>query len=130
MVTASHNPPGDNGYKVYLGDGAPIVPPHDAEIAAAISMVAPTTVELAATDDALIERLLAAAGPLPPSVAERRGRVAPRLTLTRGGGDAVLRGAAALAVSGLLSPRLGTLFREEDRGDPDPVVWRSREYAT
>jgi len=80
--------------------------------------------------DALIERLLAAAGPLPPSVAERSGRVAPRLTLTRGGGDAVLRGAAALAVSGLLSPRLGTLFREEDRGDPDPVVSRSREYAT
>jgi phosphomannomutase len=39
VVTASHNPAADNGYKVYASDGAQIVPPMDAEISARIDAV-------------------------------------------------------------------------------------------
>ncbi|MBD0321380.1 MAG: phospho-sugar mutase, partial [Gemmatimonadetes bacterium] len=39
MVTASHNPPEYNGYKVYWGNGAQIIPPHDQGIASFIAKV-------------------------------------------------------------------------------------------
>jgi phosphomannomutase len=52
VVTASHNPPQDNGYKVYLGDGSQIVPPADAEIAAQIDAVAARPLSEVARKDA------------------------------------------------------------------------------
>ena len=74
MVTASHNPPADNGYKVYLGDGRQIVPPADAEISAAIERCRPARRRAAGrrstirsdrctSDDDVLERYLRAEVP-------------------------------------------------------------------
>lgn len=70
---------------------------------------------LASTD--LLERLAGSATQLPNSVSARRDRTGPRIIVGRGGQHAVLRGAAALAVSGVLSPRFGQMFTaERERG--------------
>ncbi|MFM9092476.1 MAG: phospho-sugar mutase [Verrucomicrobiota bacterium] len=39
VITASHNPPHDNGFKAYFDDGGQVVPPHDAGIVAEVNAV-------------------------------------------------------------------------------------------
>jgi phosphoglucomutase len=39
VITASHNPPHDNGFKAYFEDGAQVVPPHDQGIVAQVNAV-------------------------------------------------------------------------------------------
>jgi phosphomannomutase len=55
MITASHNPRADNGYKLYLGDGAQIIPPVDEEIETLMHSIGPlAAVPLGSLDDPLL----------------------------------------------------------------------------
>ena len=83
MVTASHNPPDDNGYKVYLGgtdEGSQIVAPADAEIAAHIDRVAagsitdlPRSQDYALADESVIDAYVAATAEVAPAPAGAAG---------------------------------------------------------
>lgn len=84
MVTASHNPPDDNGYKVYLGGadaGAQIVSPADAEIAAHIQRVAdtgdvtvlPRSVGYCNAPESVIDAYVAATAAVAPAPAGAEG---------------------------------------------------------
>lgn len=84
MVTASHNPPDDNGYKVYLGgddDGSQIVAPADAEIAAHIARVAeagdistvPRSLGFELATESVVDEYVAATAAVAPAPAGAEG---------------------------------------------------------
>jgi predicted NBD/HSP70 family sugar kinase len=75
----------------------------------------------------LLERLAGSAGGLHNSVSARKDRTTPRIIVARGGQHSVLRGAAALAVSGVLSPRFGQMFAAERERERD--LLKAREIA-
>ncbi|MCG9725247.1 phospho-sugar mutase [Vibrio brasiliensis] len=58
VVTASHNPPEYNGFKVYWENGAQIIPPHDSGIAAEIDIAATKPIPLMSLSDAETNGLL------------------------------------------------------------------------
>ena len=71
----------------------------------------------------LLGELIAAAGTACP-IRSPSGATAPRRasSLSATGEDAVLRGAAALAVSGVLSPRFGMMFAGDEGAERDPIM--------
>ncbi|SFT25997.1 phospho-sugar mutase [Streptomyces sp. ok210] len=117
-VTASHNPPRDNGYKVYLGDGSQIVPPADGEIADAIAAVGP----LAGVDrpengweilgDEVLDAYLARTDAVLAAGSPRTARTV--YTAMHGVGTSVLT--AAFARAGFPAPVLVT-----EQAEPDPA---------
>ncbi|WP_155341374.1 phospho-sugar mutase [Acrocarpospora corrugata] len=121
MVTASHNPPRDNGYKVYWGDGTQIVAPVDGEISRAINAVGRVD-ELPLGDEwvtlgqgAIVQPYLDAVTSLPLGDA-RELRVA--YTPLHGVGGSTL--AAAFMAAGFKSPMI---VGAQHRPDPDfPTV--------
>lgn len=71
VITASHNPPQDNGYKLYLGDGLQLVAPADAQIAARIDEMAAHWSQWATTiDDHHFEAAVEATGDATADVAQ------------------------------------------------------------
>jgi phosphomannomutase len=116
VVTASHNPPQDNGYKVYLGDGSQIVPPADAEIAAAIAAVGPLAEvprgdDWQTTGDDLLNAYLDRIADLVPADAPRELNVA--YTPLHGVGRTLVE--AAVARAGFAVPQVVA-----SQADPDP----------
>ena len=73
-------------------------------------------------DEELLDRLVDGLSPLANSVSQRANRKIPRVMRSTVGQDTVLRGAAALAVAGVLSPRFGTQFIQD--GPRDPMLKR------
>jgi phosphomannomutase len=118
MVTASHNPPRDNGYKVYLGDGSQIVPPADAAIAAQIEAAAARPVATLARsddwhtlDDSVVQSYVRAVAALPSPQAPRDLVIAH--TSLHGVGAQVVR--RVLAATGF-----GPAHEVPSQADPDP----------
>ncbi|MFJ8723718.1 phospho-sugar mutase [Streptomyces sp. NPDC093269] len=121
-VTASHNPPRDNGYKVYLGDGSQIVPPADAGIAAEIDAIGSLTAVprpdsgWEVLDDSVLEAYLARTDAVLAEGSPRTARTV--YTAMHGVGKDVLL--AAFARAGFPVP---ALVAEQAEPDPDfPTV--------
>jgi phosphomannomutase len=122
MVTASHNPPQDNGYKVFLGDGSQIVPPADAEISAEIDAVGPVAAVTRAEsgwetlDESVIEAYVARAAAVAHPDSPREIRIV--YTPLHGCGGAVMQ--RVLETAGFPYPSDVT---EQAAPDPDfPTV--------
>ena len=131
MVTASHNPAADNGYKLYLSDGAQVIPPADAEIEQLIAGLGPLSqVPVAGAGSPLITRhgdevvrayldavVAAAAGPAAPGPG-RRDRTELNVVYTPMHGVAGPLMLRALRQAGFTAPHVVAAQAEPDPDFP------------
>jgi phosphomannomutase len=128
MITASHNPAADNGYKLYLSDGAQVIPPVDAEIEERIASLPPLSqIPVAVPASPLItwhgdeiaraylDAVVGAAGKAPGPAAGRPALTVVYTPMHGVAGGLMLR---AIAQAGFAAPHVVTAQAEPDPDFP------------
>ncbi|AMV38953.1 phospho-sugar mutase [Planctomyces sp. SH-PL62] len=126
MITASHNPPADNGFKCYAATGGQVIPPDDAGIIACVEQASDRDIPEKSLEDGLADGSIAYAGPevdeayiqavVGESVSHARG-VSIVYTPLHGVGESSV--AAALKADGFMDVNILASQRTQDGDFPN-----------
>jgi len=141
VLTASHNPPEYNGYKVYWADGGQIVPPHDGKIIGNVNALDFSEIKFTA-NEALIETIGKEVDDVFIAAAVKNGSLSPdinrkklKVVFTSLHGTSIVSVPEALAKAGYTDVHIVEEQREPD-GDfptvksPNPEEPEALKIAT